>query len=132
RSWSGRGPSIGTRVTNAPPSFPALHDTSASLRHKLHPKLGGMGGAPEDLASTAAGGSGVGLQGNGGGNKSSSGRGRDGSGVTTTTTTTTLLDGPDLKYSSPVGSTGGVLRPAPQLAILGRFATPPTQAMSKN
>ncbi|CAM9909689.1 unnamed protein product, partial [Ectocarpus sp. 13 AM-2016] len=24
-------------------------------------------------------------------------------------------DGPDLKYSSPVGSTGGVLRPAPQV-----------------
>ncbi|CAN0453796.1 unnamed protein product [Ectocarpus sp. 12 AP-2014] len=72
-----------------------------------------MGGAPEDLASTAAGSSGVGHQGDGGGNKSSSGRSGGGPGVTTTTTTT-LLDGPDLKYSSPLGLTCGVLRPTPQ------------------
>ncbi|CAN0127914.1 unnamed protein product [Ectocarpus sp. 12 AP-2014] len=56
-----------------------------------------MGGAPEDLSSTAAGSSSVGHQGGGGGNKSScSGGGGDGPGVTTSTTTT-LLDDPDLQ-----------------------------------
>ncbi|CAM9344832.1 unnamed protein product [Ectocarpus sp. 8 AP-2014] len=64
-----------------------------------------MGEAPEDLSSTAA---------DGGDNKSStSGAGGDGPGVTTMTTTT-LLDDPDLQYSIPVVSTGGVLRPTPQ------------------
>ncbi|CAN0244622.1 unnamed protein product [Ectocarpus sp. 12 AP-2014] len=72
------------------------------------------GVAPEDLSSTAEGGTGVGHQGGGGGNKSSSsGGGGDGPGVTTTTKTT-LLDDPDLQYSSPVVSTGGVLLPTPQ------------------
>lgn len=90
----------------------ALHDSSASLRHQLHRKLGGMGGFPEDFGSiAAAGGSGVGHQ--GGGNKSS-GTGGDGPGVTTATTGS-LLDDPDLQYSSPVVSTGGVLRPTPQV-----------------
>ncbi|CAM9562939.1 unnamed protein product [Ectocarpus sp. 8 AP-2014] len=116
RSWSGFGPSIGTRVTSAPPSFPALHNTSASLRHQLHRKLA-EGVAPEDLSSTAGGGTGVGHQGGGGGNKSSSsGGGGDGPGVTTTTKTT-LLDDQDLQYSSPVVSTGGVLRPTPRVGL---------------
>ncbi|CAN0485254.1 unnamed protein product [Ectocarpus sp. 8 AP-2014] len=105
------------RVTSAAPSFPTLHDTSASLRHQLHRKLGGMGGAPEDLSSTAAGSTGVGHQGGGGGNKSScSGGGGDGPGVTTSTTTT-LLDYPYLQYRRPVVSAGGVLRPTPQVGL---------------
>ncbi|CAN0449548.1 unnamed protein product, partial [Ectocarpus sp. 12 AP-2014] len=89
----------------------ALHDSSASLRHKLHRKLGGMGGVPEDFSSAAtAGGSGVGYE--GGGSKSSAvGDGPGGSAATTAS----LLDDPDLQYkSSPVVSTGGVLRPTPQ------------------
>ncbi|CAN0514805.1 unnamed protein product, partial [Ectocarpus sp. 8 AP-2014] len=72
---------------------------------------------PEDLSSTAAGGTGVSLgrQGGDGGNKSSSsGGGRDGPGVTTRTTTMTLPDDPDLQYRSPAVSTSGVLRPTPQ------------------
>ncbi|CAM9846068.1 unnamed protein product [Ectocarpus sp. 13 AM-2016] len=73
---------IGTRLTFVPPSFPTLHDTSTSLRHQLHRKLGGMGGASEDLSSTSAGGTGIGHRGGGGGNKSSSrGGGCDGPGV---------------------------------------------------
>ncbi|CAM9905331.1 unnamed protein product, partial [Ectocarpus fasciculatus] len=92
----------------------ALHDTSASFRHQLHRKLGGMGGVPEDFSSTAAaGGSGVGHQGGGIKSSSSGAGGGDGPGVSTTTTAS-LLDDPDLQYSSPVVSTGGVLRPTPQ------------------
>lgn len=96
----------------------ALHDTSASLRHQLHRKLGGMGGVPEDFSSAAAagaaaGGSGVGYE--GGGSKSRAvGDGPGG----TATTTASLLDDPDLQYSSsPVVSTGGVLRPTPQVGL---------------
>ncbi|CBN80247.1 hypothetical protein Esi_0191_0010 [Ectocarpus siliculosus] len=117
RSRSGCGPSIGTRVASAPPSSPALHDASTTQRHQLHRKRGGMGGgAPEDLSSTAAGGTGVSLgrQGGDGGNKSSSSGGGDGPGVTTRTTTTTLPDDPGLQYRSPAVSTNGVLRPTPQ------------------
>ncbi|CAB1112597.1 unnamed protein product [Ectocarpus sp. CCAP 1310/34] len=89
----------------------ALHDASASLRHQLHRKLGGMGGVREDFSSAAAaGGSGVGYE--GGGSKSSA-VGDDPGG--TAATTASLLDDPDLQYSSsPVVSTGGVLRPTPQ------------------
>ncbi|CAN0294222.1 unnamed protein product, partial [Ectocarpus sp. 4 AP-2014] len=91
---------------SAPRSFPALHGTSASLRHQLRRKLGGMGGAPEDLSYTAAGG--------GGGNKSSSRSGGGGGPGATTSTTTTLMDDLDLQYSWPVVSTGRVLCTTPQ------------------
>ncbi|CAM9934058.1 unnamed protein product [Ectocarpus sp. 13 AM-2016] len=91
--------------TTLPPPFDASSTGS-----------GVEGVAPEDLSSTAAGGTGVGHQGGGGGNKgSSSGGGGDGPGVFTTKKTT-LLDDPDLQYSSPVVSNGGVLRPTPQVS----------------
>ncbi|CAM9930566.1 unnamed protein product, partial [Ectocarpus sp. 6 AP-2014] len=71
-----------------------------------------MRGAPEDVSSTAAGGTGVGHRGGGDGNKSSSsGGGGDCPGVTTTTTMTLLVD-PDLQYGTPVDWRGAVSDPS--------------------
>ena len=80
----------------------SLHDASAALRHQLHRKLGAAAAGEQSARDHAAGDT-------GGGPGDSSAN----------ATTTSLLDDPSLQYSSPVVvSTGGVLRPTPQVGFL--------------
>lgn len=89
----------------------SLHDASASLRHQLHRKLGAAAVGDTTMLE-GGGGSGAGSAGGGAGDYPNA------STTTTTATTTSLLDDPSLQYSSPVVvSTGGVLRPTPQVGI---------------
>lgn len=91
-------------------SLSSLHDTSASLRHQLHRKLGG---AVEELVGNAAA---AASDHHGGGDTTGSPPASSPGAVSL------LLDDADLQYrgtststTSPVVSTGGVLRPTPQV-----------------
>lgn len=90
----------------------SLHDTSASLRHQLHRKLGGA--VEEPIVNSAAAAAADHDGGGGGG-------GTTDNPLASTTGARSLLDGADLPYSSssPIVSTGGVLRPTPQVGWLG-------------
>lgn len=77
----------------------SLHDASASLRHQLHRKLGTPVGEPSSTLDHAAG-------------------DERPPASTAAATASSLLDDPSLQYSSPVlVSTGGVLRPTPQVGV---------------
>lgn len=93
----------------------SLHDTSASLRHQLHRKLGGAV-LEEPLGNNAAAAASA-------ANHNGAGGGPIGIPPASTSGAVSLLDDAHLQYSSsssPTVSTGGVLRPTPQVGqVLG-------------